>query len=79
MLQFDSIYPNLMTGIAQRDPNITPTDLRILALARLGLSIDESADLLAISTSSVKKARYRTRKRLDIPADQTLLQYMLQG
>lgn len=79
MLQFDSIYPGLMSTVGQRHAKLTPTDMRILALARLGLSVDESADLLGISSDSVKKARYRTRKRMGLPADQTLMQYMLQG
>mgnify|MGYP003686690709 CR=1 FL=1 len=79
MLQFDSIYPGLMESMAQRHPDITPTDMRILALSRLGLSADEFGNLLGISTESAKKARYRTRKRLGIEAGLSLLQYMLQG
>ncbi|HHG85804.1 MAG TPA: hypothetical protein ENJ82_13735 [Bacteroidetes bacterium] len=79
MLQFDTIYPGLMETIAKRHPGITPTDLRILALSRLGLSADELGDFLGISPESGKKARYRTRKRLGISADQSLMQYMLQG
>ena len=79
MLQFDAIYPGLMETIAARFGDLSPTDLRILALSRLGLSTDEFADILGISADSAKKARYRTRKRLGLPSGQSLLQYMLQG
>ncbi len=79
MLQFDRIYPGLMASMAQRHPDLTPTDVRILALSRLGLSADETGEILGISTESAKKARYRTRKRLGLASDQSLMQYMLQG
>lgn len=79
MLQFDSIYPGLMETMGQRHADITPTDLRILALSRLGLSADEFAEIMGVSTDSAKKARYRTRKRLGLESDQSLLQYMLKG
>ncbi len=79
MLQFDAIYPGLMENIASRVSDLSPTDLRILALSRLGLSTDEFADILGISPDSAKKARYRTRKRLGLASGQSLLQYMLQG
>lgn len=79
MLQFDRIYPGLMQSMALRHPDLTPTDVRVLALSRLGLSADETGEILGISTESAKKARYRTRKRLGLAAGQSLLQYMLQG
>ncbi len=79
MLQFDALYPGLLAKIGStQQVDITPTDLRILTLTRLGLSNHESAEILGISPDSAKKARYRTRKRLQLTSDQTLLKYMFQ-
>lgn len=77
MLQFDAIYPGLTQRIAQKHPDLTPTDLRMLVLSRLGLSLDEIAGFMSISLESAKKARYRTRKRLGLPSQESLMQYML--
>lgn len=79
MLQFEAIYPGLIGNISNRHPDLTPTDIRVLVLARLSLSTAEHAEIMGVSAESAKKARYRTRKRLSLETGQSLMQYMLKG
>lgn len=74
---FNSAYPGLLTLIGKSHPNLTSNDLRILALSKLGLSTGEMADLLHIAPDSAKKARQRTRKKLNLDAKVSLEQFVL--
>ena len=55
---------------ASRD--LSEKDFRLLAFARLGLSIKEVAALLHVEPASVKTARYRLKKKLNLPPEQDI-------
>lgn len=56
---------------------LTPNDLRLCAYLRLNLSSKEIAPLLNISVRSVEIKRYRLRKKMDLPHEQGLVEYIL--
>ncbi len=58
-------------------PGISANDLRICALIKLNFSIKEMAGVLHISPDSVKTARYRLRKKLGIPTEENLSDFIL--
>lgn len=45
-------------------PNLTPAEIRLATLIKLKFSLKESAVMLGISSDSIKKARYRLKKKL---------------
>lgn len=53
-------------------PNLTPAEIRLITLIKLKFSIKESASMLGISADSVRKARYRLKKKLSIEEDSSL-------
>ncbi|TVQ74787.1 MAG: hypothetical protein EA363_01275 [Balneolaceae bacterium] len=57
-------------------PGCHCTELRLCALLRLNLSSKEIASLLGISPSSVKIARYRLRKKLQLNTEESLTGYL---
>ena len=57
--------------------SLTPNDLRLCAYLRLNLSSKEIAPLLNISVRSVEIKRYRLRKKMDLPHEQGLVEYIL--
>lgn len=71
-LKFEEIHPEFFAQIKASYPDLSEKDFRLLAFARLGLSIKEVAALLHVEPASVKTARYRLKKKLNLPADQDI-------
>ena len=63
---FEAIDPVFLKKLDQLPQKLTEREKRLLALSKLGLSIRETAQVLNIESSSVKMARYRLKKKLDI-------------
>lgn len=76
-LYFESINKNFYSRLKQLYPEISSNDLKICALIKLNLSIKEMASILNISPDSVKTARYRLRKKLQMNADDNLTTFIL--
>lgn len=53
-------------------PNLTKTEREICSFLRLNLSIKEIASIRNVSTDSIKTARYRIRKKINIPKEEEL-------
>ncbi len=58
--------------------DLTSNDLRLCAYLRLNLSSKEIAPLLNISPRSVEVKRYRLRKKMDLPHEASLTNYILE-
>jgi len=76
-LYFESINKNFYTRLKQSYPYISANDLKICALIKLNLSIKEMASILNISHDSVKTARYRLRKKLQLNTEENLTEFIL--
>jgi DNA-binding CsgD family transcriptional regulator len=66
-----------MTTLKNRHVNLTQTELRIAAYVRMGLSTKEISELLQKTTKAVDNERYRLRKKLDVPLNNSLKSYLL--
>lgn len=74
---FESVNKNFYTRLKQSYPEISPNDLKICALIKLNLSIKEMAGILNISPDSVKTARYRLRKKMQLNTEDNLTDFIL--
>jgi DNA-binding CsgD family transcriptional regulator len=74
---FDSADNNFLKKVKEYHPSLTPNDLRLCAYLRLNLSSKEIAPLLNISVRSVEIKRYRLRKKIDLPHEKGLVEYIL--
>ncbi len=74
---FESINKNFYMRLKTAYPEIGPNDLKICALIKLNLSIKEMAAILNISPDSVKTARYRLRKKLQLNTEDNLTEFIL--
>lgn len=63
---FERVYKNFFTNITQHIPGITQSEIRLLALTKLGLSTKEMADMQGVAADSIRKARYRLRKKIEL-------------
>lgn len=74
---FDNADKDFIKNVKILHPNLTPNDLRLCAYLRLNLSSKEIAPLINISVRSVEIKRYRLRKKMDLPHEQGLVEYIL--
>ena len=74
---FDNADKDFLKKVKLAHPSLTPNDLRLCAYLRLNLSSKEIAPLLNISVRSVEIKRYRLRKKMDLPHEKGLVEYIL--
>jgi pentatricopeptide repeat protein len=76
-IAFEQVHKNFFHNLQQQYPDITPYDMKLSALLRLNFSSKEIASFLGISEDSVKKARYRLRKKLNMEQDENLVTFLM--
>jgi CHASE3 domain sensor protein len=69
---FQEVYPTFFGELRYTFPDITASELRLSALIKLNLSLKEAADTLGISAESVKKSRYRLKKKFGLQEEESL-------
>lgn len=70
---FDRVHTGLLDRLLDTFSDLTLADQRLFLLMKLGLSTSQIANILGVSPDSVKKGRYRLKKKLRIQ-DETSLQ-----
>jgi AraC family chitin signaling transcriptional activator len=75
---FNNADKKFLRKVKAKHPDLTPNDLRLCAYLRLNLSSKEIAPLLNISPRSVEVKRYRLRKKMALPHDSNLTNYILE-
>ena len=74
---FNQVHDDFFKRLMQDFPELTPGDLRLAAYLKMNLSSKEIAPLLNISIRGVENKRYRLRKKLGLPEDTNLTEYMI--
>ena len=75
--QFQQLHQGFLRALSQRFPNLTPTELKICALLRLGMPSKEIAAVLHMSPRTVESHRYWIRKKLGLSAARNLKAFLL--
>lgn len=75
---FDRIHENFFRTLRERYPDLTPGDLRLCALLRLNMPTKDMARMQNLSVRGIEAARYRLRKKLDIPDGKSLVDFMIE-
>jgi len=76
-IHFDEVHSNFLSNLKSKYPVLSNTDLKLCAYLRINLSSKEIAQLLNISVKSVEISRYRLRKKLQIPAEMNLYDFLI--
>ncbi|MFD2567087.1 helix-turn-helix and ligand-binding sensor domain-containing protein [Pseudotenacibaculum haliotis] len=74
---FNNTDKDFIKKLKEQHPNLTSNDLRLCTYLRLNLSSKEIAPLLNISIRSVEVKRYRLRKKMNLPHEESLSSYIL--
>lgn len=70
-------HKKFFTDLTQSHPDLTTTELKILAYLRVGMTTKEIADIQNVTIEAVRKTRYRVRKKMNLKSDESLEQYLL--
>jgi len=74
---FEDAHQGFYDRLKSKHEDLSSNDLKLCSLVRLNLNIKETASILGISPESVKTARYRLRKKLELDSKQEILTYLL--
>jgi tetratricopeptide (TPR) repeat protein len=74
-MHFEQVHQDFFRKLLELHPDLSANDLKLCSLIKLNLDNRGIAAILNISQESAKVARHRLRKKLDLPADQTLLAF----
>lgn len=75
---FAQVYPSFYTSVIQVHPDLSPAELRLCRLLRMNLSTKEMASLTMSTPESLKVARSRLRKKMDLQGATNLVSYIMQ-
>jgi tetratricopeptide (TPR) repeat protein len=73
---FEKVHRGFFADLLKKFPDLTNAEMRLAALLKLKLSTREIAAMLGISPESVSKTRHRLRKRLNLPAEEDLQEFI---
>lgn len=63
---FEKVHKGFFANLKKKMPDLTPSEIRFLALTKLKLSSKEMASMLGISTNAIRIYRHRLRRKLDM-------------
>jgi tetratricopeptide (TPR) repeat protein len=75
-MYFEKVHSSFFENLRTHFPDLTQSDLKLCALLSLNLSMKEMAELMGISPESVKMARHRLRKKLNLVTEENLTDFI---
>ena len=76
-MHFDKVHSDFLIAMKEHYPALTANELKLCAYLRMNLSSKEIAQLMNISVRGVEISRYRLRKKLGIPTETNLFNFLL--
>lgn len=76
-LMFEEVHQGYLPALKEEFGDLSNADLKLCALLRLNLNLKESSRILGISPDSVKIARYRLRKKLNLATEDNLVDFLI--
>jgi DNA-binding CsgD family transcriptional regulator len=75
-LHFRNAHADFFENLRNKHPVLSSNEIKLSAYLKLNLSSKEIASLMNISIRSIEQARYRLRKKLNLPQDSSLVNYI---
>ena len=75
---FNEAHESFFKKLKVNHPNLVPNDLKLCAYLHMNMSSKEMASLLNISLRGVEIRRYRLRKKLEVPHDKNLTEFLME-
>lgn len=75
---FDKAHNSFTTNLKDKFPKLTANELKLCTFLRVNLSTKEIAQLMNISMRGIEISRYRLRKKLNLPTEISLFDFLNQ-
>ena len=75
-VRFQQVYTDFYKKLTDTYPDLSPNELRLCAFFRLNMTSKEIAAITYQSLNSIKVGRYRLRKKLGLPTDESLVSFL---
>jgi len=75
-IAFHNVHTEFSKKIISEFPDLTKAELKLCILIKLGISIKDTASILYLSPDSIKVARSRLRKKLQLENDTSLQNFL---
>ena len=75
-LHFRNVHATFFGKLRNKHPDLSSNEIKLSSYLKLNLSSKEIASLMNISIRSVEQGRWRLRKKLDLPKDSNLVNYI---
>ena len=75
-LRFEQVHPDFFIRLKERTPSLTEGELRICAYIRTGMENRQITQMLSQQPDTIRKYRYRLRKKLQIDAGESLEDFL---
>lgn len=74
---FEKVHLGYLQRLRQKIPDLTQSEIRFIALIKLGFGYQEMATILGVSNHAVRTTKYRLLKKIDLPEDKSLEEVMV--
>jgi DNA-binding CsgD family transcriptional regulator len=75
-LSFNEVHPGFQSNLLEKYPELTPAERRLCSFIRLDMNTREISSLSGQSIKSIEVARTRIRKKLGVPHEQNLTNFI---
>lgn len=75
-IQFEEIHPSFFKKLLTHHPDLSDNDLRICAYCKLNLTTKQISQMLSVQQQSVIISRYRIKKKMNLPKESSLKEYL---
>ena len=73
---FEHIHQSFFTKLNELHPGLTAAELKLISLLKMNLQTSDMATMLGISQDSLRVARYRLRKKLNLEQGKNLVTFL---
>lgn len=74
---FEQVHQDFFDKLSKVNNELSPAEIRLAALIKMNMNSKDIATLLGISSDSLRIARYRLKKKLNLKKEQSLAQFIL--
>ena len=75
-LHFEEVNPGFFHNLQQKYPQLSQNELKLCAYYRIMLGTKEIAKMLNVTPAAIQKSRHRLRKKMDIPSETEMPEFM---
>lgn len=73
---FEQIHFSFFNNLKQHASDLTSSEIRLISLLKMNLNSNDMATILGISLDSLRVARYRLRKKLNLEQGENLSSFL---